>query len=68
MGLVDFAICVTFVWICLTNAAWPFWTNPARAPYVMPLSFGGLFVMGVLLVYKYGVLHGGCAIATAVLR
>jgi len=62
MGLVDFAICVTFVWLVLTGP-WPYWTNPTRAGLMMPFGFGGLFVMGVLLVYKYGVLHGGCAAA-----
>ena len=62
MGLVDFAICVTFVWLVLTHTSWPWWTG---RPYAAPLGFGGLFVMGVLLVYKYGILHGGGAAALA---
>ena len=55
MSLLDYAICVTYVWIVLTNGAWPWWAN---RPYATPLGFGGLFVMGVLLVYKF-FMHGG---------
>jgi hypothetical protein len=60
MSLLDYAICVTYVWLILSHSAWPYWRGPG-ATYAPFSGAAALFVMGVLLVYKFLILHGGCA-------